>query len=90
MLWYREHEQVVPFARAQLRGQVDEPRRAGAYRHVLPAVDGVGDREAGNRRAEVDLPEDLAGLVVEGAEPPADVAAEDQAPPPPSPCRRAR
>ena len=73
-----EDEQVVAAARAQLRGQVEEAAVAGADGHVLPAVDRVGDREARNRRAEVDLPQDLARAVVEGAEAAVDVAAEDE------------
>ena len=62
----------------QLRRQLQEAAVAGADRHVLAAVDRVGDREAGDRRAEVDLPEDLPRRVVEGPEAAVHVAPEHE------------
>ena len=44
----------------------------------MVAVHRVGDREAGNRRAEAELPEDFPVPVVEGPEAPIHVAVEHQ------------
>ena len=44
-----EHEEVVAYARAQLRRQVDEARRARTHRDELLSVDGIGDRKASDR-----------------------------------------
>ena len=78
----RKDEERVAAARARLPRQGDEAgggcRGSGTRRHVLPAVEGVGDGKAGNGRPEVDLPEHRAGLLVESPEAAVDVAAEDE------------
>ena len=70
---------LPPRARAAAFGRVAEASRPGRNGHVLAAVDGVGDRVAHRRGANVDFPQHLAGLVIEGAEVSKRVAAEDQA-----------
>ena len=65
----------------QLGRQVDEPRRARTNGDVLASVDGVGDRKTADRGAEVDLPQDLPRFVVEGPEPPVDIAPNTSPPP---------
>ena len=54
-------------------------RRAHAHRDLLLVAYGKAYGIAGDRRAEIHLPQDLAGLLVECAEAAVRVTAEDQA-----------
>src|SRR5579871_2467622 len=65
----REHENIagvagMQFRRERIQAGADQ-RIAGADRHILLAVGRVGDRIAGHRRTEVDLPQHLAVVLIE-------------------------
>ena len=53
------------------------PGRPRAHRDILLAIDGVADRKAADHRSDIDLPEPLAGLVIERTEAPVHIPAKD-------------
>ena len=78
----RKHEDVRRVARLEFRRHAvvrsRDERRSGRHRDVLLAVDREGHREAADRRAEIHLPQHLAGSIVERLEAAVGVATEHE------------
>ena len=80
-VWECEYEEIISGAGADLRREADKAGRGGraaaANGHVLAPIDGKTDGKTGNRGAEVDLPQDCSGFLIERTESAVHVAAKD-------------